>query len=59
MCAGGQNDGRDEGESEGKIWRVRFTAGLELDMIGIGEYRACMTFDSGDGVKVGYKLLTA
>ena len=45
-----------------RIWksrRVRFTAGLELDMIGTGEYRTCTTFDSGDGVKVGYKLLTA
>ena len=42
----------------GRSRRVRFTAGLESDRIGIGEYRTCTTFDSGDGVKVGYKFLT-
>jgi len=41
------------------IGRVRFTTRLERDIIGLGEYRARMTFDSTDGAKVGYNFLTA
>ena len=39
--------------------RVRFTASLERDIIGIGEYRAGMTFDSAMRAKVDYNFLTA
>jgi len=56
MCAGGHNDGREKEDREVSAGEVH--SGPRLDRIGIGEYRTCITFDSGDGVKVRYKFLT-